>query len=122
MLRPGKSNEKLQTRLMSGVEQPSGRDREDPHGVDAGFPHHREIPVHRRDLGKLRAVTALREGAVCHSSDEMLLLPGEEELAVHADLSRQIDSRRNLVDLDRLHGHQRPGRERAGRQSRPAGR
>src|SRR5215813_40824 len=55
-------------------------------------------------------MTALRERAVSHTLDEMLLIPSKEELAVHADSIRQIDaclrwgrSCRNLVDLDRCH-------------------
>ena len=52
--------------------------------------HQREIVVDHRGFGELRAVTARREGAVSHAFDEMLLFPGEEELAVHAERTRPI--------------------------------
>ena len=90
VLRPGKSDEKLQTRSMSGVEQPYGRHGKDPNGIDAGFVHKRKILVDHRGFGKLRAVAPLCEGAVSHAFDEMLLIPGKEELAMHADCTRLI--------------------------------
>ncbi len=73
---------------MSGVEKPHRRHREDPHGVDAGLRHQREIVVHHHGFGELCAVTARREGAISHPFDEMLVFPGEKELAVHAETTR----------------------------------
>src|SRR6266446_5386039 len=94
---------------MGGVEQPYRRHREDPHGVDAGLRHQREIVLDRRGFGELRAVTLLREGTVGHASDKVLVSPGKKKLAVHAERTGPIGrfyrqrSRRNLVDFDRGH-------------------
>ena len=112
-----KSDENLQTHPMSGIEQPHRWRREDPHSIDAGFRHQREVLVDHCGFRELRTVTALGEGAIGDALDEMLVLSGEEKLAVHADRDGRIDARRcrqrearrNLVDLDR--GHLRSSRE-----------
>src|ERR1700738_1488736 len=94
---------------MGSVEQPYRRHREDPHGVDAGLRHQREIVLDRRGCGELRAVIRLREGTVGHAFDKVLVSPGKKKLAVHAERTGPIGrfyrqrSRRNLVDFDRGH-------------------
>src|ERR1700736_4903909 len=94
---------------MGGVEQPYRRHREDPHSVDAGPRHQREIVLDRRGFGELRAVIPLCEGAVGHAFDKVLVSPSEKKLALHAERTGPIGrfyrqrSRRNLVDFDRGH-------------------
>src|SRR4029077_4371651 len=76
---------------------------------DAGLRHQREIVLDRRGFGELRAVIPLREGAVGHALDKVLLSPGKKKLAVHAEPTGPIGrfyrqrSRRKLVDFDRGH-------------------
>src|ERR1700730_702192 len=94
---------------MGRIEQPYRRHREDPHSVDAGLRHQREIMLDHRGLGELRAVIPLREWAVGHASYKVLVSPSEKKLAVHAEWTGPIGrfsrqrSRRNLVDFDRGH-------------------
>src|SRR5208282_5199972 len=63
VLRPGKSDQKFQTRSVSGVEQPKRWRSEDPHGIYSGFAHQREILVDHRRFRKWRAVSSRCEGA-----------------------------------------------------------
>src|ERR1700731_1840672 len=94
---------------MGGVEQPYRRHREDPHSVDAGLRHPREIVLDRRWFRELRAVITLRKGTVGHAFDKVLVSPGKKKLALHAERTGPIGrfcrqrSRRNLVDFDRGH-------------------
>ena len=109
VLRPGQSDEDFQARAMGGVEQPYGRHREDPHSVDAGLRHQREIELNRRGFGELRAVIPLREGTIGHAFDKVLVSPSKKKLALHTERTGPIGrfcrqrSRRNLVDFDRGH-------------------
>src|SRR5207253_4148238 len=79
VLRPGQTNENLQAHPVSCIEQPDRRHREDPHGIDAGPRHQREIAVDRRGFRELSSVVPGRERAVSHAFDEMLLISGEEK-------------------------------------------
>jgi len=111
VLRPRKPDQELQTHLLGSVEQPDRRHGEDPHGVDTGFSHQREIGIDHSRFRELGAMTALWEGAIRDPLDEVFSFSNKKELALNADrpggagfrqtLRRGL--RRNLFGFDQGH-------------------
>src|SRR5579884_3285846 len=94
VLRPGQPDQHLETGSLRRVEQPHRRYRKNAHRVDPRLAHQRKVGIDHLPFRKRSAVTGNREWSVGDAADEVLGLPGEEELAVNPHLGRPHRQRR----------------------------